>query len=271
MEEIKKNKKLKIAVITQNDDYAIPKNFKLLCDSNEVDVKELIIIDSPGSLENKRLLFIKGFGIWQSLKMIMITVMMKFKAFLALSMKLPKKKNWLNLKGLSSIYNIPMNRESNINSEEVLMRLSKSNLDVIVSFSAPTIFKLPLLNLPKYGCINLHCSMLPSYAGVMPSFWVLFNNEGEAGASVHLMDSKIDNGDVLAQREIDIKHINTMFELITLTKLCGGKLMLDVLKYIYRNKMLPSPVDTSLNEPSYFSWPQINDFKSLSSRGKKLI
>lgn len=268
---MKKNKKLRVAVITQNDNYAIPKNFMLLCDSININVKELIIVNSSGSLENKKLLFFRGFGAIQSLKIIMTTIFIKLKAFLALNFKLAKKKHWLDLKGLALTYKVPLREEKAINSESVLKRLSQYDLDVIVSFSAPTIFKPNLLNLPKYGCINLHCSMLPSYAGVMPSFWVLYNNEDKAGVSVHLMDSKIDNGDVLAQEQIDIININSMFELIKVTKLCGGKLMLKVLEYIQKNKNLPNVVDTSYNMASYFSWPNVDDFRSLSLKGKKLI
>ena len=55
-------KKLKIAVITQNDVFAIPRNFKLLCDAEELNVTELIVINAAGSLENKRILFLRGFG-----------------------------------------------------------------------------------------------------------------------------------------------------------------------------------------------------------------
>ena len=67
------------------------------------------------------------------------------------------------------------------------------------------------------------------------------------------MDSKIDNGAVLAQETIDISHIDNMFDVIQATKLRGGYLMLDVLNYIHKNKSLPDPVDTSHNKQSYFT------------------
>ena len=53
------SKKLKIAVITQNDVYAIPRKFKLLCDAEELKISELIVINAVGSLENKRMLFLR--------------------------------------------------------------------------------------------------------------------------------------------------------------------------------------------------------------------
>lgn len=265
------SKELKIAVITQNDEYAIPRNLKLLCESESIKISELIVISSTGSLENKKWLFVSGFGVQQSMKMALRTVHFKLRSLLASIFRFINKPEWLNLKGLCNLYNIPLRTEQDVNCEAVLNRLREKKLDVIVSFSAPTIFKTGLLSLPRYGCINLHCSALPSYAGVMPSFWVLLNDEKQAGMSVHLMDSKIDNGSVLAQEVIDISYIDNMFDVIQATKLRGGYLMLDVLNLIRTNNSLPEPIDTSHNKESYFSWPKVEDFKSLVEKGKKLI
>ena len=101
--------------------------------------------------------------------------------------------------------------------------------DVIVSFSAPVVFRQNLLGLPKYGCINLHCSLLPLYSGIMPSFWVLFYKESYTGATIHMMDTKIDNGDILAQKRVEIYEDDSMFEIIRRTKGVGGRLMVDTL------------------------------------------
>jgi methionyl-tRNA formyltransferase len=263
--------KINIAVITQNDVYAIPRNFKLLCDAQNIRISELIIINAAGSLENKKWLFVSGFGLLQTLKMARITMQIKLRAYFASVFKFLNKSHWLDLRGLCDLYHIPLSIENNINSYSVINRLKEKKVDVIVSFSAPTVFKSDLLALPSFGCINLHCSALPSYAGVMPSFWVLFNDEKEAGMSVHIMDSKIDNGAVLAQKVIDISNFNTMFDVIQATKLCGGDLMLSVLNSIQQDNRLPDPIDTSHNKISYFTWPEAQDFKSLVAKGKKLI
>jgi len=263
--------KINIAVITQNDEYAIPRNFKLLCESENIDVSELILISSVGSLENKKWLFVSGFGFQQAIKMTIRTAYYKIRSLIASTFRFINKPEWLNLKGLCALYSVPLRIEHDVNCDEVLKRLRENKLDVVVSFSAPTIFKTELLNLPRYGCINLHCSALPSYAGVMPSFWVLFKNEKQAGMSVHLMDSKIDNGAVLAQEVVDISHIDNMFDVIQLTKSRGGDLVLDVLNLIRKNNSLPDPIDTSHNKESYFTWPKVEDFRSLAKKGIKLI
>ena len=263
--------KLKIAVITQNDVYAIPRNFKLLCDAEELKISELIVINAVGSLENKRMLFLRGFGFYQATKMALVTFFYQFRSLFAGLIRSPKNAHWLNLKGLCTRYDIPIRKEQDVNGGKLLERLKASELDVIVSFSAPTVFKSELLNLPRYGCINLHCSSLPSYSGVLPSFWVLLNNEKKAGLSVHIMDSKIDNGAVLGQEEVDISSMDNMFDVIQATKIRGGYLMLAVLRYLHKNKGLPNPLDTSHNIHSYFSWPKVEDLKMLVAQGKRLI
>jgi methionyl-tRNA formyltransferase len=265
------SKKLKIAVITQNDVYAIPRNFKLLCDAEEIQITELIVINAAGNLENKRVLFLRGFGFFQATKMAIATFCYQLRSSVAALSRSPSQAHWLNLKGLCSRYDIPIRKEKDVNGAKLLERLRISELDVIVSFSAPTIFKSELLGLPRYGCVNLHCSSLPSYSGVLPSFWVLLNNEEKAGLSVHIMDSKIDNGAVLGQEEVDISCMDNMFDVIQATKVRGGHLMLKVLRYIQENKSLPDPVDTSHNKHSYFSWPKVEDLKRLVEKGKRLI
>ena len=265
------SKKLCVAVITQNDAYAIPRNFRLLCDSENIIISELLLVDSHSNLENKKWLFVRGFGIRQTMKMAVMTLYFKLRCLVASIFRFINKPEWLNLKGLCILYNIPLRREQDVNCKTVLNRLREKEVDVIVSFSAPTIFKNDLLNLPRFGCINLHCSALPSYAGVMPSFWVLLNDEKQAGMSVHLMDTKIDNGAVLAQEVIDIAHIDNMFDIIQATKLRGGYLMMDVLNLIHKNNSLPDPMDTSHNIESYFTWPKVKDFKRLVKKGKKLV
>ena len=64
----------------------------------------------------------------------------------------------------------------------------------------------------------MHCSLLPKYSGILPSFWTLFNDEKETGATVHYMDDEIDNGDILGQKSVKILKTDSMFDIIKRTK-----------------------------------------------------
>ena len=85
------------------------------------------------------------------------------------------------------------------NAQSSIAWLSDRQLDLVVSYSAPCVFRTQLLDLPKFGCINLHCSLLPKYTGLLPSFWTLYEKTTTLGATVHKMDSQIDNGAILGQ------------------------------------------------------------------------
>ena len=124
----------------------------------------------------------------------------------------------INIQSLAIYNNIDFSYIKNPNDNEFIKKLKLKNLDFIVSYSAPSVFKDSLLKIPKYNCLNLHCSLLPNYSGIMPSFWVLYFKESNTGSSVHLMDSKIDNGKLVLQRKINIEGIKSIYKLNLLTK-----------------------------------------------------
>jgi methionyl-tRNA formyltransferase len=155
------------------------------------------------------------------------------------------------------------NEKSNINW------LAKLNVDLIVSFSAPCVFKNELLGLPKYGCINLHCSLLPKYAGLLPSFWALYDNADSIGATVHQMDDKIDNGAILGQIKIPRPAEPSMFCVIKATKRAGGHLMVSVISDILAGNSEPQA--NKINPKDYFSWPTIEQVKVFRNKGGRLI
>ena len=63
------------------------------------------------------------------------------------------------------------------------------------------IFKKQIIELAPKGCINLHTALLPKYRGLMPTFWVLKNNEKYTGVSVFFVDKGIDSGPIIVQRK----------------------------------------------------------------------
>jgi methionyl-tRNA formyltransferase len=125
------------------------------------------------------------------------------------------------------------------------------------------------LSIPRLGCINLHCSYLPEYAGLLPSFWALYHQEKETGVTVHYMDDKIDSGAILSQARVPIDPKMTMFELVQKTKRVGGDLVCQVISRFRTEK-----IESKENRPeqrSYHSWPTLQQMKEFRLRGGKLI
>ena len=259
---------MKIFIITQEDSLVIPKNMQLLADANFIHIRGACVIKSKNSLSEKKGLFIRNFGIFQVAKMgfILSTDKMLNIFDLILGSKLLKNKK--SVEAFCDYNDVPFFKEKNVNNYEFISKLRELDLDVIVSFSAPSIFKSELLSLPKYGCINLHCSLLPKYSGILPSFWTLFNDEKETGATVHYMDTEIDNGDILGQKSVEILESDSMFDIIKRTKMIGGRLMVDVIHDIMTNNV--KLVKNKVNHEKYHSWPTDSDFKNFAKR-KNLI
>ena len=255
---------MKIFIITQEDSLVIPKNIQLLADSQFINIRGACVINSQNSLSQKKWLFIKSFGFLQVLKMGSIIIGNKLLDFIDLFFGYKLLKNKKSVKAFCKKNNLPFYKEQNVNNKNFITKLKDLDLDLIVSFSAPSIFKSELLSLPKNGCINLHCSLLPKYSGILPSFWTLFNDEKETGATVHYMDDEIDNGNILGQKSVDILKTDSMFDIIKRTKKTGGTLMVDVIHSIMTNNI--KLIKNKVNHKKYHTWPTDLDFKNFAKK-----
>lgn len=84
--------------------------------------------------------------------------------------------------------------------------IKKNNLDIILVVAYGKIIPPSILDLPKYGCINIHPSLLPKYRGPAPMQWALLNGEKITGITIMLMNDKMDEGDILFQQKVEIKQ-----------------------------------------------------------------
>lgn len=260
---------MKIIIITQEDSFAVPQNIEKIIKLDFVSVQRIINIDSSHSLVNQKQLFMKGFGLMQSAIMGVKVIINKLTeitdGIFSYKTSLPSK----SLMAVAKKNNINYQTITNPNDDAFLAELEALQPDIVVSFSAPLIFKKKLLAIPSLGCINLHCSYLPNFAGVMPSFWTLYKKQKTTGVTVHYMDTKIDNGKILGQKEVQISPDETIFSLILKTKEIGGEVMCDVLRNINSGNMVPK--DNNPENGSYFSWPTIENFKDFKNQGGRLI
>ena len=104
--------------------------------------------------------------------------------------------------------NINLLQPKNLKDEAFVKKIQKINPDFIVVVAFRMIPR-NVWNIPKYGTINLHASLLPDYRGSAPINWVIMNNEKITGVTTFFIDDKIDTGDILIQEKIKIdKKIN---------------------------------------------------------------
>jgi folate-dependent phosphoribosylglycinamide formyltransferase PurN len=262
---------INVVVITQKDDFFIPKNIEKIIQNNSKNINLIgvSVIESKGALNSKKFYFLKGFGFIQSLMYAFLLIFQKLKDLLD-NIFLYKIFNGIkSIKSICSKNNIEYRVLTNPNSKQYIEYLKSNNVDLIISFSAPIIFKEKLLKTPKYGCINLHCSLLPKYSGLMPSFWTLYKNEEFTGVSIHYMDSEIDNGKLLNQEIVEIPKGISIFDLLSLTKNIGGELMCRTIKEISQGTHEAKP--NKQDKKHYYSWPTIKQMNEFIRNGQKFI
>lgn len=260
-------KRLRVAVLSQNDSFVVPNNIAMLHQSSVVSIVVVMEITGAASVRDKAGLFFRGFGFWQFMQLGLKELSNKVLNYcdLATFYKLNMRRS---LKSVAANVDAQYVRTTDPNSPSALQFLQSNEIDVIVSFSAPVVFKSKLLSLASYGCLNLHCSLLPEYAGLLPSFWTLYHRESELGVTVHRMGSRIDDGEILAQTRLSAPENNSMFSAIKSTKIAGGQLMLEVVERIASGERLNGYRSTPRK---YFPWPRIDEIKEFKRMGGRLI
>jgi methionyl-tRNA formyltransferase len=133
-----------------------------------------------------------------------------------------------------------------IRDEEFLAKLKEFNPDLIVLTAYGRILPDSLINLPPYGTINVHGSLLPKYRGAAPIQWALINGETETGVTIMQMDKGLDTGDILLAEKLPISPDDTAGSLFVKLAELGGTALKKALKQLRTNKLTPIKQDDSL-------------------------
>ena len=122
-----------------------------------------------------------------------------------------------------------------------IARIRELNPDVIVVTAYGRILKKELLDIPKYGCINVHASLLPRWRGAAPIQWAVIEGDKEAGVTAMQMSEGLDTGDVLMVRKLTPAPDETGGSLFDKLAVLGGELICDTLKAVEDGKLEPKP------------------------------
>lgn len=148
-------------------------------------------------------------------------------------------------------YNIPVYQPLSLrkgeDAEAGMKVLKELSPDLIVVTAYGQILPEEILNLPKYGCINIHASLLPAYRGAAPINWCILNGESKTGVTSMQMDKGLDTGDMLLRRETEIGENETYQELYDRLAVMGGEVLADTLKAVEEGTLSPEKQDDSLS------------------------
>jgi len=181
---------------------------------------------------------------------------------------LSAKRRSQSISGVCAQHGVLCERVRDVNDPDFLERLRLDGTELIVSVSCPQIFKGPLIDLPPAGCLNIHGAILPSYRGVMPSFWMLANGETTAGVSIFFVNENIDAGDLCGQEVFEIRTGETLDEFVRRSKAIAADLLLDVLRQIDEGAVQRTPLDAAAG--SYYSWPDRGAVRRFRRAGHRV-
>ena len=116
------------------------------------------------------------------------------------------------------------------NNEEFINEIKSLNPDVICVVAYGKILPKEILEIPKYGCINVHASLLPKYRGAAPIQWSVLNGDKTTGVTTMYMDVGMDTGDMILKQEAQIGESETTGELWDRLKVIGADLLVETLK-----------------------------------------
>ncbi len=170
-----------------------------------------------------------------------------------------KKDRLLPAWSLANNHAIPVFKCVDINDPNTLQFIKELNPDLIISAYFNQILKPEIINLPKYGILNIHPGWLPVYRGAMAYFWVLKNGNESAGVSVHWIDEGIDTGTLVARRSFTIKPGMTQQRVLSITAIIGARLIKRIAATLL-NGQTPSAITIRTETVSYYPMPGNEDF-----------
>ena len=117
--------------------------------------------------------------------------------------------------------------------------LEKTEADVCVVAAFGQIIPASILHMKKYGCINVHASLLPKYRGAAPIQWAVIDGEKESGVTIMQMDEGLDTGDMLAKAIVPLDEKETGGSLFDKLSEAGGRLCVETLAKLEKGEITP--------------------------------
>ncbi len=123
--------------------------------------------------------------------------------------------------------------------KELIEKLKELKPDFMIVVAFGQILTKEVLDIPKYGCVNLHGSILPMYRGAAPINWAIIKGEKVSGNTTMLMDEGLDTGDMLLKDEVEITPNMTAGELYDILKERGSELLAETIEKLKNKEITP--------------------------------
>ena len=142
-------------------------------------------------------------------------------------------------------HGIPVLTPVKIKTAESVEELKKYPADIFVVAAFGQLLSEEILNMPRYGSVNIHACLLPKYRGAAPIQWSILDGEKETGITIMQMDKGLDTGDILLQQRVAITDEDTGESLFDKLALAGSRLIVEALEKLEKGEIQPQKQDDS--------------------------
>lgn len=149
------------------------------------------------------------------------------------------------VKELALKYDIPVYQPDSLKNDEIKSSFASLGADLAIVVAYGKILPEEFLNAPKYGCINMHASLLPKLRGAAPIQWSIINGEKRSGVTAMQMDKGLDTGDILLSESVEIRDDETAQELHDELSVLGAQVMRKTLLMLQKGVLSPIRQDDS--------------------------
>lgn len=154
-----------------------------------------------------------------------------------------QKITFSSVKDLAIKNKIKIFQPESLKDNGVVGEIKKNNPDLIIVAAYGKILPKAVLEIPRFGSVNVHASLLPKYRGASPVQSAILADERETGITLMLMNEKMDEGNILAQEKIEIGENDTAKNLLEKLGKLGAKMMVKLIPEWISKKINPSPQD----------------------------
>lgn len=143
--------------------------------------------------------------------------------------------------------NIEVYQPKRIKTPDAIEYIKSFEPDVIVVVAYGQILSKEILEIPKFGAINVHGSLLPKYRGAAPIHWAIINGEEKTGVTTMYMSEGLDTGDMILKKEIKINDDDITGDLYPAIATLGAKTLVETLRYIEKGEIFREKQDDALS------------------------
>lgn len=143
------------------------------------------------------------------------------------------------VKEFAAARGIPVLQPERVKKPEVVEELKRLDAEVYIVAAFGQILSQEILDIPPYGCLNIHASLLPRYRGASPIQHVILNGEKKTGITIMQMDAGLDTGDILYTKETEIEDTDTYETLHDRLMVLGGEAVTEALPLLEQGKLKP--------------------------------